>query len=582
MRSTRLVFSAALVLAVLGTVPARADIAGDCAQWRKTHGPGDALPTVCLAEKDKNPPLISDIGKTQRDIRIGDTDIQNFFNQGLRFLYARNARESYRAFRYAVELATSRKKDCGYCYWGVAASLSVAPGAFLPPEPDRQAARAALNKALAIFDPDKKQAWGLVNALAVRMEDCKSGDKCAEKRATDYYNTVVPLQSTNTYDAEINSLYGDAAMGIPRADRLDRAREAFELAMKTPFNADHTGLWFWYLHIMEALGRSRDALAAADKLGGMAPGAGYLVHLPSRTYFQFDMLAKSLAANKKATDVDQKYFNDPGNPLQHPAGDVYRYDTYLHEIHFLIASVLPDGNKEATDIFASHLLAALPREPDAYRHDFYRTMYTLGRLPLATVDQVRGFPKPDAKKQPLDNVAYYYAQVRADLWNGQTESPNLKLLDGAVSAYPDKKKCPDEYQAFYTEPCLVDMISYMAHGYASAAAKSWKDALTSSQKASEIRKRIRDGLPGVWYLPVEQTVASFYIQAALGEHQPQQDYLSKAQALLKKSLDARPANGWAYFGLWQVAKYIKNGNPGDAEKAFRAHWVGEAPKLDRL
>ena len=66
------------------------------------------------------------------------------------------------------------------------------------------------------------------------------------------------------------------------------------------------------------------------------------------------------------------------------------------------------------------------------------------------------------------------------------------------------------------------------------------------------------------------------------EAKPLQDYLQKARELLKTSLDVRPGNGWAYFGLWQVAKHIDGGNPADAEKAFRAHWLGDAPTLDHM
>ena len=177
-------FALALVLAVLGAQPVRADITSDCAEWRKTHGAGIALPTVCLAEKDeRTPPKFERIGATSRPLLLGDQDIQNTFDQSLRFYYAFNFREAYRAFRWGAALGQSRNKACGYCYWGIAASLSVAPGAFLTPEPDRRAAREALNSAKAIFKPEQKQALGLVEALFVRTEDCKPLEHCHEKRA---------------------------------------------------------------------------------------------------------------------------------------------------------------------------------------------------------------------------------------------------------------------------------------------------------------------------------------------------------------------------------------------------------------
>ena len=577
-------FALALILAVLGVMPARADIASDCAEWRKTHGPGTALPTVCLAEKDAlTPPKFERIGATSRALRLDDQDIQTYFDQGLRFYYAFNAREAYRAFRWAASLGESRNKRCGYCYWGIAAALTVGPGSFLPPEPDRRAARDALNAAKAIFKPEQKQALGLVEALFVRTEDCKPFERCHEKRANDYYAFTKTLWSTNQHDAEITVLYVDAILGLPTQARLAEGRNALKTAMDAPFNETHTGLWHWNVLFNEVAGTPKEAEAIADRLRGMAPDAGQMQHTPSHVYYMLGQMDKALAANDAAVVADEKYFNDKGNPIDHPDGDLYRYESYPHELHFLIASALMRGNKGTLDLAAKHLLAAPPKNPGGYRQDFFRAMYYLGRTPLATKQEVRDFQKPEPLPQhPLANIAYYYALSRADFWDGKTESPFLKQLDAAVNAYPHKKKCPDEYNDFQTEPCLVQIMSNLAHAYQLAAVKNWRQAWSKAQAAAEIQKRIRDGLPGVWYLPVNQTLASFYIQAALGESKPQQVYLKKAQELLRTSLDLKPGNGWAYFGLWQVAKHIDGGNPQDAEKAFRAHWLGDPPALDHM
>jgi len=578
----RSVFALALVLLALGAQPTRADIASDCTEWRKTHGPGTALPIVCLAEKDAlTPPKFERIGETSRPLLLGDQDIQDYFDQGLRFYYALNFREAYRAFRWGAALGQSRNKACGYCYWGIAASLSVAPGAFLTPEPDRRAARDALNSAKAIFKPEQKQAQGLVGALFVRTEDCKPLDRCAEKRANDYYAFTKTLWSANQHDAEITVLYVDAILGLPTQARLAEGRQALKLAMDAPFNERHTGLWHWNVLFNEVAGTPKEAEAIADRLRGMAPAAGQMQHSPSHIYYMLGRMDKAVAANDAAVVADEAYFEDKRNPLDHPDGDLYRYESYPHELHFLLASALMNGNRATVELTAKRLLAAPPKDPSGYRQDFYRAMYYLGRTPLATKEEIRAFPKPESKHQ-LSAIAYYYALARADFWDGKTDSPFLKQLDEAVNAYPDKKKCPDEFTNFHTEPCLVAIMSSLAHAYQSAAAKNWRDAFSKAQTAAEIQRRMRDGLPGVWYLPASQALASFYIQAALGEIKPRQDYLKKAQDLLKASLAVRPGNGWAYFGLWQVAKHIDGGNPQDAEKAFHANWLGDPPTLDRM
>ncbi len=584
MRSSGFALAVVLtVLAVLGTHAARADIASDCTEWHKTHGAGSVFPTVCLGEMDGlKLPNFAGIGATHRELYLNDLDIQMAFDQGLRLYYAFNFREAYRAFRTAASFADMRKNPCGYCYWGIAASLSVAPGSFLPPEPDRREARNALNKARTIFKPEQTQAWGLTGALLARTGDCTPQVlNCAGKRAVDYYNAVKPLAAANTHDPEIIALYADAVLGLPTGERLADGRKALKTAMDAPFNANHTGLWHWYLLVMEASDLPQEAEAAADKLRTMAPAAGQLQHTPSHIYFLLGSMDKSLAANSDAVSADLSYFEDTRNPLKHPDGDVYRYESYPHELHFLIASALMRGNRATVELAATKFLDAPPKVPGGYRQDFYRTMYYLGRLPLATVKEVEEFPKP-LDKQPLASIAYYYAQTRADFWNGKTESANLKLLDAAVAAYPDKQKCPDEYKTFHTEPCLVEILSNLAHAYAAAGTKNWREAMSRGLVAATIQSKMRDGLPGVWVLPANQTIASFYLQAALAEPTPPQDYLKKAQDFLGESLKSRPGNGWAYFGLWQVAKHIKDGKPADAEKAFRAHWTGDVPALNHM
>ena len=166
----------------------------------------------------------------------------------------------------------------------------------------------------------------------------------------------------------------------------------------------------------------------------MAPDAGQMQHTPSHIYYMLGRMDKALAANDAAVVADEKYFAT--EKLDHPDGDVYRYESYPHELHFLIASALMRGNKETVELAAKRLLTASPKNPGGYRQDFYRAMYYLGRAPLATAQEIRDFPQPEAPpQQQFANMAYYYAQARRDFWTGKTDSPFLKQLDAAADAY---------------------------------------------------------------------------------------------------------------------------------------------------
>ncbi|MBV9992325.1 MAG: hypothetical protein JOZ72_13665 [Alphaproteobacteria bacterium] len=577
-------FALALVLAVLGATPARADLHTDCANWRNAHPNGDAeLPTVCLAEKDSDTiPLFEGLGATKRELYRDDRDVQNYFNQGLRFYYAFNFREAYRAFRKAAALAELTKTRCGYCYWGIAASLSVRPGEFLTPEPDRQEARRALTEADKIFDPNKqKQATGLVGALLVRTENCNNGENCYSKRVSDYHGFMRQFWSNNNHDAEITCLYMDAILGNPRGDRLAEGRAAIKLAMDAPFNETHTGLWYWYLHLMEASNMPGPAEAAADQRGGMAPNAGHMVHMPSHIYLLLGKPEKAVISDDKAMKADDRYFADPNNKLVHPDGDRYRYDSYPHVLQSLMWAALMRGQKDVVEIAAARLLDTQPKTAGSYRQDYYRAMYYLGRFPLLQSGDVFLFPKP-GDKQPLATVAYRYVRLRATLWSGVEWKDDLAEFDAAVNAYPNKDQCPDKLKVFHTEPCLVDIMSHLAHAQVAAQQKNWRDAIREGETAAAIQTRMPDGLPGSWVLPVKQTLASFYLRAEEGAPPPL--YLKKAEELLNESLQTRPGNGWAYFGLMEAAKLSGQVDKWRAaEKVFRAHWATNLdPRLDHM
>ena len=80
-----------------------------------------ACPLSVLAENDPEPPLYPYIGSAHWHVPWG----QEYFDQGLRFYFAFNNRESYRAFRKAASDARDEGISCSACYWAQALVLGV-------------------------------------------------------------------------------------------------------------------------------------------------------------------------------------------------------------------------------------------------------------------------------------------------------------------------------------------------------------------------------------------------------------------------------------------------------------------------
>jgi hypothetical protein len=80
------------------------------------------------------------------------------------------------------------------------------------------------------------------------------------------------------------------------ADRLERALSK---------NVDHTGLNHYLVHAADAPGVAQRAVAAADRLGSLAPQAPHLVHMPSHTYVRVGRYADATRVNQAALSAQQ-------------------------------------------------------------------------------------------------------------------------------------------------------------------------------------------------------------------------------------------------------------------------------------
>src|SRR5262249_44371640 len=63
--------------------------------------------------------LYNGLGKHTRPVATSNPEVQQFFDQGLNFMYAFNHDEAVRAFRRAAEL----DPDCAMAHWGTSLSM---------------------------------------------------------------------------------------------------------------------------------------------------------------------------------------------------------------------------------------------------------------------------------------------------------------------------------------------------------------------------------------------------------------------------------------------------------------------------
>ena len=146
-------------------------------------------------------------------------------------------------------------------------------------------------------------------------------------------------------DPEAGTLYAAAIMntypwdywtndGAPTSEKTPTVLRTLETVIAK--HPNHPGAHHYYIHIVEASQDPDRAVPSADLLGGLMPGAGHLVHMPSHIFIRVGRYADASAANVSAIAADESYIE------QCQAQGLYPIGYYPHNIHFLwSASTLP-------------------------------------------------------------------------------------------------------------------------------------------------------------------------------------------------------------------------------------------------
>jgi hypothetical protein len=596
-------------------------MAGDMGMLPET----EVCPLSVLAENDPEPPLYPYIGSAHWHVAWG----QRYFDQGLRFYFAFNNRESYRAFRKAAAEARDEGIPCSACYWAQALVLGVDLNMKTESEKDRLAANRVLDQASADY-PNPEDAK-IIEALRGRYQDCNPNKKdkqqekiCQGIRNQAYFEGMeTVLHEFGRDDPNVVTLFADAAMNLTPWDFWDKngnskkpefswqimeAKDELERALSFVQYPRNEGPLHWYIHLMEQSPTPGDAERSAVLLAPLAPNAGHLVHMPSHIFFRMGDMRDAVMVNKAAIEADESYFDEEPN-LYRPDGDRYRYEYYPHNIHFVIAAAALSGDNEDVNQYAEKLLGSAPDKANGRRADLYRAVYYLARMNYSSPADIRNFPKPNPfNQQPLANVAYDFTQLMAAIWDKQPFDPLASIFDKDLANYraaENRSNTACDKASPGPKLCLVAILDDLRHARVEVLTSDWEKAIGHARHAKEIQKVLSDesySEPPLWPYPVRQTLASVLIRKALAEDpaKARQD-LDEAKQELLASLNMNkspggnpnqiptgsfPGNGWAYYGLWEIANHDDSSQAEmlQAWKDLNDRWFGSPQfhTLDRL
>ena len=478
-------------------------------------------------------PLLEGLGSHEWAVTSSVPRARQFFNQGVRLLYAFNHAEALRAFREAVRLDPA----LAMAYWGQAMALGPNLNAPLRADQARpaydavQAARRAASGASA-------RERALIDALTLRFAADGVGDRPALDRA--YAGAMARAAADYPRDPDVQTFYADAVMNTmpwdywqkdgsakPETTRVLAALEAVMAA-----HPNHAGAHHYFIHAVEASNDPDRALKSADVLGSLMPAAGHIVHMPAHVYLRVGRYADAAEANVRAIAADEDYL------AQCQAQGLYPVSYYPHNLHFLWAAATLEGRKAAAVAAARQVAEKVPHHHAgalAWTADFPVTPW-LAFVRFGMWTEMLTAPPPPVS-DPYATGVWHYGRGVALVARGQLDraATELQALDAVLS-----------HEAFRTTlkdlPLLTNLqiASRIVKGELAARRGAVDDAVRVLEEAVALEDGIPYNEPPAWHHPVRQVLGGVLLDAGRA---------SAAEALYRADLLRVRENGWSLYGL---------------------------------
>jgi tetratricopeptide (TPR) repeat protein len=503
------------------------------------------------------------VGRVSHPVSTKNPQAQKFFNQGLAYVFAFNHQEAVRSFKRAAEL----DPKLAMAYWGVALAL----GSNYNLEADSPQLREAytnLQQAIALAPKASARDQAYIEALSHRYAADPETDR--KLLASAYKAAMSGLVKKYPNDLDAATLYAESMMnlhpwqlwsvdGKPAENTLEIV-SVLEAVLKR--NPNHTGANHYYIHAVEASPNPERGLPSARRLGGLAPSAGHLVHMPSHIYIRTGDYEKAAQANSKAVTVDEKYIKQNG------AEGVYPAMYYNHNVHFLASVSSMNGN------YAEAIRRS--RQLEGNVKPMLKMMPMLENFaayPLTTLvrfekwDEILREPEPD-KDATVVSSLWHFARGIALARTGKPADAERELTAMRDSVNRLPVAMPIGNNAAVTVLKVPDEILTgeiaLANGDKSAAALHLTNAVTAHDAL------IYDEPPD-WDLPTREFLGRMLLLN--GEY-------SKAETVYRAELLKHPHNGRALHGLSEsLKKQNKSGEAAKIDAQLKIAWAHADTKL---
>lgn len=528
------------------------------------------LDSTSIAAEADTQPLYDDLGDYHYEITTSVPLAQQYFDQGLRLYYAFNHAEAIRAFRMAQSLDSS----CAMCWWGEA--LAWGPNINLPMDvPSAQAAFAASAHAMARKSFASRKERALIEALVQRYSATPTEQRSELDKV--YAEAMYSLARQYPDDLDIRVLYAESLMDLRpwdywQADGLPQEGMDVALAyLEDAIDKDeqHPGACHFYIHAVEEVYPQR-AVACAERLANLMPGAGHLVHMPGHIYIRVGRYLDAVAANEHAVHADETYIRD-----QHPSMGMYTAGYYPHNYDFLAFAAMMIGRSQLSVDSAQKMITLLPAEmfgsPGMDWLEHYSIRPLLMQVRFAQWKDILEVQQPPSER--LHALAIWnYAQGRAHAALGNKRQAEASLAQlRKISLRPELTELKMEFNSSSELTAIAERV---LTGWQSAAASDFDTAIEALQEAVRLEDELLYGEPPEWSVPALQDLGAVLLLANKAED---------AETAFRADLNQFPENGWSLYGLARALRaQNKSAEAAEVEVVLERVWSTADVKLEEV
>ncbi len=505
--------------------------------------------------------LMTGLGNLHHPVSTKNKQAQEFFDQGLRLIYAFNHDEAARSFHKAAELDTS----LAMAYWGIAEA--VGPNYNDPASEDRfKEAHAAAQKAVDLSGGASPAEKAYIMAIAKRFPADPKSD--LRKAAEQYRDAMREVVKTYPDDLDAATLFAESGMvlhpwGLWHKDGSpEEGTEEIVATLESVIRRDpnHLGAIHYYIHAVEASNSPERALAGANRLAALAPGAGHIVHMPAHIYIRTGDYAAAVKTNQEAAIADRAYIKSSG------VEGIYPMMYYSHNLHFIAMCSAMDGDyaesRKAAGMLAEHVGPAVKDMPPL---EGFMTIPMAVDLRFHKWDEILAMKAPDPDMKTMTGF-WHFARGMALAGKGKIAEAEAeyKIVAEAERATP-----PDVIFTMPINNKTKDILKIAENVLGAQLALARKDnasAVSKLREAVAVQDTLKYDEPPDWFFPVRESLGGVLLMNGDAKG---------AEKVFREDLVVNPRNPRSLFGLHHALKaQDRDSDAWFVEKEYRDSWKG--------